>query len=64
MTEHLNPKLLEVIACPRCLARLQYDEEHQRLICRYEHIAYPIENGIPLLNLSYAIELRDNNESS
>ncbi|OOF87147.1 Trm112 family protein [Rodentibacter ratti] len=49
MSERLNPKLLEVIACPRCLARLQYDAENQRLICRYEQLAYPIENGVPLL---------------
>ncbi|WP_208604935.1 Trm112 family protein [Rodentibacter genomosp. 2] len=45
----MNPKLLEVIACPRCLARLQYDDENQQLICRYEHLAYPIENGVPIL---------------
>lgn len=49
MPERINPKLLEVIACPRCLARLQYDAENQRLICRYELLAYPIENGIPIL---------------
>lgn len=49
MPERINPKLLEVIACPRCLARLQYDTENQRLICRYELLAYPIENGIPIL---------------
>ncbi|OOF57845.1 hypothetical protein BKK56_00440 [Rodentibacter genomosp. 2] len=49
MPERINPKLLEVIACPRCLARLQYDDENQQLICRYEHLAYPIENGVPIL---------------
>ena len=41
MSEKINPQLLEVIACPRCLARLQYDQENQRLICCYEQIAYP-----------------------
>ncbi|WP_179855771.1 MULTISPECIES: Trm112 family protein [Haemophilus] len=45
----MNPQLLEVIACPRCLARLQYDQENQRLICCYEQIAYPIKNGVPVL---------------
>ena len=33
MREKLNPRLLDVIACPRCLARLKYDQENQRLIC-------------------------------
>jgi len=43
MCEKLNPRLLEVIACPRCLARLKYDQENQRLICPFEQVAYPIE---------------------
>ncbi|OOF59108.1 Trm112 family protein [Rodentibacter myodis] len=60
MPERLNPKLLEVIACPRCFGRLQYDVENQRLICRYEHIAYPIENGVPLLLVEKAEFIRDN----
>ncbi|OOF88600.1 hypothetical protein BKG94_05520 [Rodentibacter ratti] len=59
MPERLNPKLLEVIACPRCLARLQYDAENQRLICRYEQLAYPIENGVPLLTAEKAEKIAD-----
>ncbi|WP_114891668.1 Trm112 family protein [Haemophilus haemolyticus] len=49
MFEKINHQLLEVIACPRCLARLQYEQENQRLICCYEQIAYPIKNGMPVL---------------
>ncbi|MCQ9121097.1 hypothetical protein BKG95_08025 [Rodentibacter pneumotropicus] len=59
MPERLNPKLLEVIACPRCLARLQYDAENQRLICRYEKLAYPIEDGVPLLVAEKAEKITD-----
>lgn len=59
MSEWLNPKLLEVIACPRCLASLQYDAENQRLICRYEQLAYPIENGVPLLIAEKAEKIAD-----
>ncbi|OOF80544.1 Trm112 family protein [Rodentibacter caecimuris] len=59
MPERINPKLLEVIACPRCLARLQYDAENQRFICRYEHLAYPIENGVPILLAEKAEKLTD-----
>lgn len=59
MPERLNPRLLEVLACPRCLARLQYDAENQRLICRYEHIAYPIENGVPILVADRAERMND-----
>lgn len=47
--EKLDPRLLDIIACPRCLARLRYDSENNRLICDFEKIAYPIENGVPIL---------------
>ncbi len=60
MFERLNPKLLEVIACPRCLGRLQYDAKNQRLICRYEQLAYPIENGVPILVAEKAEIIREN----
>ena len=59
MAEGLNPKLLEILACPRCLARLQYDAQHQRLICRYERLAYPIKNGVPLLLAEKAETLKE-----
>jgi len=39
MREKLNPRLLDVIACPRCLARLKYDQENQRLICPFEQVS-------------------------
>ncbi|MGV6989431.1 Trm112 family protein [Testudinibacter sp. P80/BLE/0925] len=45
----MNNKMLQVLACPRCHAKLQYDKQQQRLICEFEKLAYPIENGIPVL---------------
>lgn len=27
MTQTLHPRLLEIIACPRCLARLRYEPQ-------------------------------------
>ena len=54
MSDHINAKLLEVLACPRCLGRLQYDKDNQRFICHYEYIAYPIENGVPVLLIERA----------
>lgn len=41
--------MLQVLACPCCHAKLRYDKENQRLICEYEQLAYPIEQGIPIL---------------
>ncbi|TNH06397.1 Trm112 family protein [Testudinibacter sp. TR-2022] len=53
----MNTKLLQVVACPRCHAKLQYDQPHQRLICEFEHLAYPIKNGIPVLLPESAVAL-------
>ncbi|MDU5840177.1 MAG: Trm112 family protein [Haemophilus parainfluenzae] len=47
------------MACPRCLARLKYDQENQRLICPFEQVAYPIENGVPVLLAEKAETLKE-----
>ena len=59
MREKLNPRLLEVIACPRCLARLKYDQENQLLLCHVDQVAYPIENGVPVLLAEKAETLKE-----
>ena len=59
MRETLNPRLLEVIACPRCLARLKYDQDNKRLICPFEQVAYPIEIGVPVLLAEKAETLKE-----
>lgn len=45
----MDYRLLEVIACPNCKGKLHYDKEKQELVCKFEHIAFPIENGVPIL---------------
>lgn len=44
-----DKKLLEIIACPVCKGKLEYDEANQELISRAERLAYPIRDGIPVL---------------
>ncbi|WP_233140578.1 Trm112 family protein [Aggregatibacter actinomycetemcomitans] len=59
----MNGKLLEIMACPSCHGRLEYDEQHQRLICRFEKIAYPIKNGIPVLPTEQAQPLNQEQDN-
>ncbi|AEW77508.1 Trm112 family protein [Aggregatibacter actinomycetemcomitans] len=59
----MNGKLLEIMACPSCHGRLEYDEQHQRLICRFEKIAYPIKNGIPVLPAEQAQPLNQEQDN-
>lgn len=45
----MNEKLLNTIACPVSHTKLEWDKENNRLISREVGLAYPIENGIPVL---------------
>lgn len=43
-------KLLEILACPVCKGDLHYDtKEGERLICRFDRLAYPVLDSIPVL---------------
>ena len=47
----LDIKLLDIIACPVCKGKLHYQAHagSQELICRFDRLAYPMEEGIPVL---------------
>ena len=47
----MNGRLLEIVACPMCHGRLDYDKANERLLCKFDQVAYPIKQGIPLTAL-------------
>lgn len=51
----LDPKMLEVLACPRCADRPGLREDGDFLVCDSCHAKYPVENGIPFLLAENAI---------
>ncbi len=53
----IDQKLLSILVCPACKGPLVYDKQHQRLICKAEKLAYPIENGIPVMLIESAEKL-------
>ena len=58
----MNKQLLDIVACPTCHGHLEYDKQHQRLICRIEKLAYPIKNGIPIFLAEQAETLSQSEE--
>jgi uncharacterized protein YbaR (Trm112 family) len=42
-------KLMEILACPVCKGKLDYNKEQQALICKFDRLAYAIEKDIPVL---------------
>ena len=54
-----DKKLMEIIVCPICKGTLEYQKEEQRLICKFDRVAYPIDEGIPVLLEDKAISLSE-----
>lgn len=54
-----DKKLLDIVACPVCKGKLEYDKATQQLICKADKLAYPITEGIPVLLENRAIPLTE-----
>ena len=52
-----DTKLMEILACPVCKGKLDYDKEAKELICNFDRLAYRIEKDIPVLLEGEAREL-------
>ncbi|GAB3074388.1 Trm112 family protein [Corynebacterium aquatimens] len=50
----LDPRLLEVLACPQDKGPLDYHAEEQLLVNPRKNIAYRIDDGIPVLLIDEA----------
>lgn len=53
----LDPKLLEVLACPVTKGTLSYDEKANELISKKAKLAFPVRDGIPIMLIDEAREL-------
>ncbi len=45
----MEKRLLEILACPVCKGELIYDAPNQELICKFDRLAFPIVNSIPVM---------------
>ena len=45
----IDPRLLEILVCPRTKSPLVYDKARQELISAAARLAYPIRDGIPVM---------------
>ena len=52
----LDPKLLDILACPRDKGPLEYLEDEQVLVNPRLKIAYRIDEGIPVMLSDEAID--------
>tara|TARA_B100000900_G_scaffold406818_1_gene418445 strand:+ start:411 stop:575 length:165 start_codon:yes stop_codon:yes gene_type:complete len=45
----MDKKLLDILVCPKSGASLYFDEKNNELVCNESKLAYPIEDGIPVM---------------
>lgn len=45
----MDRKLLDILVCPICKGTLIYRKEEQELVCRFDRLAYPVRDGIPIM---------------
>lgn len=45
----MHKYLLSILVCPLCKGSLVYDKLKQELICRFDRLAYPVRDDIPIM---------------
>lgn len=45
----MDKYLLSILVCPLCKGSLVYEKTAQELICRFDRLAYPIQDDIPIM---------------
>jgi uncharacterized protein YbaR (Trm112 family) len=51
----LDPKLLEILVCPKCKGELEYREDEQVLVCHECRLRYEIKDDIPIMLIDEAV---------
>ena len=45
----MDKKLLDILVCPLCKGQLSFKPDENELVCRLDRLAYPIQDGIPVM---------------
>ncbi len=45
----MDKKLLEILVCPVCKGPLVYQKSAAELICKWDKLAYPVRDDIPVM---------------
>lgn len=53
----MDHRLLDILACPICKGPLVHRREEAELVCRGDRLAWPIRNGVPVMLVSEAREV-------
>ena len=55
----LDPKLLEILACPQCKGAVEAESDHSSLVCAACALRYRVEDDIPIMLIEEATSLQN-----
>lgn len=50
----LDPKLKDLLVCPKCHGELQEQDDPHELVCRQCRLAYPVRDDLPVMLIEEA----------
>lgn len=50
----MDKKQIELMACPECQGKLSYVKSDKELLCENCKLAFPVEDGIPVMLIEEA----------
>lgn len=53
----MNIMLLEILACPLCKGKLQFRRDSNELVCRFDRLAFPVRDDVPVMLVEEARRL-------
>jgi len=53
----MDNKALDLMVCPLCKGELLFYKKEGELVCRFDRLAFPIEDGVPVMLVEEAREL-------
>lgn len=53
----MDTRLLDILVCPVCKAKLDYQKADSELVCKPCKLAFPIRDGIPVMLVDEARQL-------
>ncbi len=45
----MDKRLLNILACPICKGELKLDKEKSELICKFDGLAFPVRDDVPVM---------------
>ncbi|MDX8397382.1 MAG: Trm112 family protein [Mariprofundaceae bacterium] len=55
----IDQALLDILACPKCKSKVQYNPSKSALTCQQCEVQYPIRDDIPVMLVDEACPISD-----